>query len=115
MSFVRLCYQIELTARLQPLSAFSWVCSDQKLMIRYDRVANIPKIAALDTALKMSKADVEKTASPVLSGTEVELHVSGLHHNRTLSGFVSWGQVVMTSGSAILEEATLVRARAISW
>jgi hypothetical protein len=80
-----------------------------------DRAANIPKIAAPDIAFTMSKADVEKTASPIPSGTEVEIHVSGLHYNRTLSGFVSWGQVVMTSGSAILEEATQVRARAISW
>lgn len=69
---------------------FSWVCSDRKITIRYgDQVANIPKIAALDTTLTVSKVDGEKITFPVPSGTEVELHVPGLHHNRTLSGFIS--------------------------
>ena len=55
-----------------------------------DQVANIPKIAAQDTTLTVSKADGEKITFPAPSGAEVELHVPGLHHNRMLSGFSSW-------------------------
>jgi hypothetical protein len=72
------------------------MCSDRKPTIRYgDQVTTIPKIAAQDTTLTVSNADGGKTTFPVPSGTEVDIHVPGLHHNRTLSGFVSWGQVLM--------------------
>lgn len=41
----------------------------------------IPKIAAEDTTLTVSNVDGRKTTFPIPSGTEVELHVAGLHHN----------------------------------
>lgn len=63
--------------------------------MRYgNQAVDIPKIAAQDTTLTVSKVGDGKTTFPVPSGTEVELHVPGLHHNRTLSGFVSWEQVL---------------------
>jgi hypothetical protein len=97
-------------------STFSWVCSDRKITMRYgDQVANTPKIAAQDATLTVCKVDGGKTTFPVPSGTEVELHVPGLHHNRTLSSFVSWGKVLMMSCSTILEGAPQVHARAILW
>jgi hypothetical protein len=92
------------------------MCSDRKIAIRYgDQVANIPKIAAQDMTLTVSKVDGGEITFPVPSGTEVELHVPGLHHNRTLSGLASWGQVLMMSCSTILEGAPQVHARAIPW
>lgn len=87
-------------------------------MILYGgQVANIPKIAAQDMILMASKVDGEKITFPIPSGTEVELHVPGLHHNRALSGFVSWEQVLMMcrSCSTILEGAPQIHARAIPW
>ena len=66
--------------------------SDPKPTTRYGgQVVIIPKVAAQDTTLTVSNADGGKTTIPVPSGTGVELHVPGLHYNRTLSGFVSWG------------------------
>lgn len=48
----------------------------------------VPKIAAEDTTLTVSNADGGKTTFPVLSGTEIKLHVPGIHYNRTLSDTV---------------------------
>jgi len=44
-------------------------------------VTIIPKVAAQDTTLKVSNADGGMTTFPVPSGTEIDLHVPGLHHN----------------------------------
>ncbi|KAN0113944.1 Cytochrome P450 [Russula decolorans] len=44
-------------------------------------VTGIPKIAAQDTTLTVSNVNGEKTTFPVPSGTQVELHVPGLHYN----------------------------------
>lgn len=79
------------------------------------QAVNIPKIAAQDTTLTVSKVGGGKTTFPVPSGTEVELHLPGLHHNRTLSGFVSWEQILMMPYSTILEGAAQIHARAIHW
>ena len=52
--------------------------------IRYnDQVAGIPKVAAQDTTLTVNNANGGKTTFPVPSGTQVELHIPGLHYNRT--------------------------------
>ena len=68
------------------------MCFDLKPTIHFGGQAPvIPKIAAQDTSLTVSNADGGKTTFPVPSGTEVEIHVAGLHYNRMLSGFVSWG------------------------
>ena len=92
------------------------MCSDPKPTIRYgDQVTNIPKVAAQDTTLTVNNVDGGKTTFPVPSGTEIDIHVPGLHYNRTLSGFVSWGQVLMMSCSAVLEGASQVHARAVPW
>jgi hypothetical protein len=74
------------------------MCSEPKPTISYgDQVVNIPKVAAKDTTLTVSNANGGKTTFPVPSGTEINIHVPGLHYNRTLSGMMSWGQVLMMS------------------
>jgi hypothetical protein len=68
--------------------------SDPKPTVHYgDQVPSIPKIAAQDTTLTVSNIDGEKTTFPVPSGTMIDIHVPGLHCNRTLSGFISWDGV----------------------
>jgi hypothetical protein len=57
----------------------------------------IPKLAAQDTTLTVSNVGGGKTTFPVPSGTEINLHVPGIHHNRAMSIFVSWLQVLMKS------------------
>jgi hypothetical protein len=90
--------------------------SDRKRSISYgDQVTIIPKVAAQDTTLKVSNADGGMTTFPVPSGTEIDLHVPGLHHNRTQDGFVSCGHVLMKFHSAVLEGATQVHAGAVPW
>jgi hypothetical protein len=54
-----------------------------------DQVSLIPKIAAEDTTLTVGNVDGGMTAFPVPSGTQIDIHVPGLHFNRTLSSFVS--------------------------
>jgi len=44
-------------------------------------VHDIPKMAAEDTTLTVSNTDGGKTTFPIPSGTYIELHVAGLHHN----------------------------------
>ena len=92
------------------------MCFDLNPTIRYgNQVPGIPKIAAQDTSLTVSNAGGGKTTFPVPSGTEIDIHVAGLHYNRTLSGFASWEQVLMESHSAVLERASQIHARAIPW
>jgi hypothetical protein len=54
----------------------------------HHEVTNVPKVAAEDTTLTVSNADGGKTTFPVVAGTEINLHVPGLHYNRTLSYFI---------------------------
>ena len=90
--------------------------SDRKRSIPYgDQVTIIPKVAAQDTTLTVSNADGGMTTFPVPSGTEIDLHVPGLHHNRTLDGFVSCGHVLIEFHSTVLERATQIHARAVPW
>ncbi|KAF8474413.1 614/534 cytochrome P450 [Russula ochroleuca] len=44
-------------------------------------VAIIPKVSTQDTTLTVSNADGGKSTFPVPSGTEIDFHVPGLHHN----------------------------------
>jgi len=44
-------------------------------------VTNIPKIVAEDTTLTVGNAGGGKTTFPVAAGTEISLHVPGLHNN----------------------------------
>ena len=88
-----------------------------KPTIRYGgQVSNILKVAAQDTVLTVNKVDGGKTTFPVQSGMEIDIHVPGLHYNRTLSGFLylgdkfSWRLV-----SAVLEGSSPVHARAVYW
>ena len=80
-----------------------------------DQAAGIPKIAAQDTSLTVSNANGGKTTFPVPSGTQVELHVAGLHYNRTPVALCHMGQVLMNVDSTILERAAQVHARAVPW
>lgn len=73
----------------------------------------VPKMATEDTTLTVSNADGGKTTFPVLSGTEIRLHVPGLHYNRALSDILSRGQVLMKSLSAVLEGSSQVYAREV--
>ena len=59
-----------------------------KLTICYGGQApTIPKVATQDTVLTVNKVDGGKTTFPVQAGMGVDIHVPGLHYNRTLSGF----------------------------
>jgi hypothetical protein len=84
--------------------------------MRYgDKVTSIPKAAEQDTTLTVNNADGGKTTFPVPSGTEIELHVPGVHYNRTLRGFVSWEWALMKCRSAVLEGSSQVHARTVPW
>ena len=80
-----------------------------------DQVPLIPKIAAEDTTLTVGNVDGGMMTFPVPSGTEIDIHVAGLHFNRTLSGFVSWGQHLRKRYSAVLGATSQIYARAIPW
>jgi hypothetical protein len=83
------------------------MCSDRMPTIRSDdQVAAIPKVTAQDTTLTVSNVNGGKTTFPVPSGTQVELHVPGLHYNRTLVALCHGRQVLMKFHSTILERAT---------
>jgi len=73
----------------------------------------VPKIAAEDTTLTVSNADGGKTTFPVLSGTEIKLHVPGIHYNRRLSDIVFWEKVFMRSRSTVLEGSSQIHAREV--
>ena len=51
----------------------------------------IPKLATQDTVLTVNNIDGGKTTFPVQAGMGVDIHVPGLHYNRTLSGFCIMG------------------------
>jgi hypothetical protein len=90
--------------------------SDRMPTMYYDdQVTGIPKVAAQDTTLTVSNVNGGKTTFPVPSGTQVELHVPGLHYNRTLVALCHGGQALMKFHSTILERATQVHARAVPW
>jgi hypothetical protein len=80
-----------------------------------DQVTGIPKVAAEDTTLTVSNVDGGKTTFPVPSGTQIELHVPGLHYNRMLVVLCHGGQVSMKFHSTILERAPQVHPRALPW
>ena len=64
----------------------------------------IPKVATEDTTLTVSNAVGGRTTFPVVSGTEIELNIAGLHYNRTLSvRCLLGGQFLIESRSAVLE------------
>ena len=116
MSAIRLCYPTGFIARPQPPSTFDRMFSNPKPTVRFgDQVPSIPKIAAQDTTLTVSNADGGKTTVPVPSGTKIDIHVPGLHCNRTFEWLyiVGWGQILMKSRSAILEGASQVHARTV--
>jgi hypothetical protein len=59
-------------------------------LIHSPPVPNVPKVASEDTTLTVSNADGGKTTFPVTAGTEINLHVPGLHYNRMLNCMLSW-------------------------
>ena len=72
-----------------PVRLIDLFFSKLKLTSHHDyKVVNVPKMAAEDTTLTVSNTDGGKTTFPVAAGTEVNLHVPGLHYNRTLSYFI---------------------------
>ena len=71
--------------------------SDWRSTIRYDQVAMIPKVAAQDTTLTVGNAGGGRTTIPVPSGTEINIHVPGIHYNRAMSSCLSWRQVLTKS------------------
>ncbi len=79
------------------------------------QVPLIPKVAAEDAILTVSNVEGGMTTFPVSSGTEIDIHVPGLHYNRTLCGTAPWGQVLMSSHSALLGATSQIHARAIPW
>ena len=101
--------------RPQPPSTFDRICDDPRLITPCDHKAPyVPRIATQDTTLTVNTADGRKTTFPVLSGTQIRLHIPGLHYNRMLDDILSPRQVLMKSRSAILEGAPQVYAREVS-
>lgn len=69
---------------------FNWMCDDPRPTTHYvHKAPYVPKVAVEDATLTVSNADGGKTTFPVLAGTEIRLHVPGLHYNRMLSDFIS--------------------------
>jgi hypothetical protein len=65
------------------------MCDDPKPTTPYAHKAPyVPKVASEDATLTVSKADGGKMTFPVLSGTEIRIHIPGLHYNRRLSDIV---------------------------
>ena len=90
------------------------MCHDSKPTAPYGHKAPyVPKIAAQDTTLTVSNADGGKTTFPVVSGTEIKIHIPGIHYNRTLSDTVFPGKVFMGSRSTVLEGSSQVHAREV--
>jgi hypothetical protein len=89
----------------------------QKPTISYDdQVTLIPKVAAEDTTLTVCNAVGGKTTFPIVSGTEIELDVVGLHYNRMLSmRCLLGGQFLIGYHSAVLEGSSQIYARAVPW
>ena len=50
-----------------------------------DQAPTIPKVATEDTILTVSNCDGGRTTFPVPRGANIDIHVAGLHDNRTLS------------------------------
>ena len=71
-----------------------------------DQVPVIPKIATEDTTLTVGNVGGGNTTFPVPSGTQIDIHVPGLHYNRTLNDLLSCGQALRKPCSAVLEGAT---------
>jgi hypothetical protein len=70
-------------------------------------------MAAEDTSLTVGNVDGGTTTFPVPSGMQIDLHVAGLHYNRTLNVFVLWGQVLMKPCSAVLGATSQIHAKTI--
>ncbi len=82
-------------------------------MLYRHKAPYVPKMAMEDTTLTVNNADGGKTTFPVLSGTEIKLHIPGMHYNRTLCDIVSRGEVLMEFHSAVLEGSSQVYAREV--
>ena len=93
-----------------PVCVIECVLTGIRPYISGDQVAIIPKVAAQDTTLTVNNDHGGKTSFPVPSGMQIDIHVPGVHYNRTLNGFVRWGVVLMKIRSAVLERATQVHA-----
>lgn len=91
------------------------VLAESRPYVFGDQAAVIPKIAAQDTILAVNNVDGGKTSFPVPSGMQIDIHVPGLHYNRTLNGFVRCELLLMEFRSAVLERATQVQAGTIPW
>jgi hypothetical protein len=74
----------------------------------------VPKIAAKDTTLTVNNADGGRTTFPVPAGTDIGLHVAGLHYNRMLCGCcIRSGEFLIEFHSAVLEGSSQIYARAV--
>ena len=91
------------------------MCDDPKPTAPYGHKAPyVPKIAAEDTTLTVNNADGGKTTFPILSGTEIKIHIPGIHYNRTLSDTVFPGKGFYGFCSTVLEGSSQVHAREVS-
>jgi hypothetical protein len=86
-----------------------------KLVILHrDQISLVPKIAAKDATLTVNNADGGRTTFPIPAGTDIALHVAGLHYNRMLcKRCIPGGQFLIESHSAVLEESSQIYARAV--
>jgi hypothetical protein len=98
-----------------PVCVIKCVLIGSRPYVSGDQAAIIPKVATQDTTLSVNNVDGGKTSFPVPSGMQIDIHVPGVHYNRTLNGYVRWGLVLMKFRSAVLERATQVHAGTVPW
>lgn len=54
----------------------------------WEQVPSIPKISAEDTTLTTTNQAGEKVVVPIPAGAGLNLHVMGMHYNRTSKSFL---------------------------
>jgi hypothetical protein len=71
-----------------PVCVIECVLTGSRPSVSSDQGSVIPKVATQDTILTVNNVDGGKTSFPVPPGMEIDIHVPGLHYNRTRNGFV---------------------------
>ena len=75
------------SSTVPPYVLIECVLTRSRPYVSGDQAAVIPKVATQDTTLAVNNADGGKTSFPVPSGMQIDIHVPGLHYNRTVNGF----------------------------
>ena len=76
----------------------------KSIILHRDQITLVPKIAAKDATLTVNNADGGRTTFPIPAGTDIALHVAGLHYNRMFCRrCIPGGHFLIESYSAVLE------------